>query len=137
MTLKQCSILVVDDEEVVRDVLTRMLTKQGWMVVTAASGAEALESLRRGPFDLVFLDFRMPGMNCRSVLREMRTSWPGLPIILITGAPEAEVLCQVGDLLPPIVIRKSFASEEVIEAVRRTLCPGSTLQSGCAADPSA
>jgi CheY-like chemotaxis protein len=85
-------ILVVDDDEVNRDVLSRRVRSQGATVEVAASGREALEILRAGPFDVVLLDVRMPDMNGYQVLREMKsdTSLRDIPVVMISALNEVE-----------------------------------------------
>ena len=81
------SILVVDDDEAVRLLLTRRLEKSGFRVITAADGAEAIELLNTEAIDLVLLDTMMPNVNGHEVLKSVRrkhASTP-LPIIMITA----------------------------------------------------
>lgn len=85
-------VLVVDDDETNRDVLARRVRAEGAEAVVAASGGEALEILRREPFDAVLLDIVMPEMNGYQVLREMKTD-PDLhdvPVIMISALDEVE-----------------------------------------------
>ncbi len=85
-------VLVVDDDPVNRDVLSRRVRSQGAEVVVAASGREALENLRGGPFDAVLLDVMMPDMNGYQVLREMKadTSLRDIPVVMISALNEVE-----------------------------------------------
>ncbi len=94
-------ILVVDDEPAVVEILTEILTGLGIKVTTAVSGEEALERYREmyghrfqdsgvtaHPFDIVFLDIKLPGMSGLDVLREVRKLWPPQPVVIISGALE-------------------------------------------------
>jgi class 3 adenylate cyclase len=85
-------VLVVDDDEVNRDVLSRRVASQGAEVAVAASGREALEILRSESFDAVLLDVMMPGMSGYAVLREMKTdtSLREIPVIMISALDEIE-----------------------------------------------
>jgi PAS domain S-box-containing protein len=87
-------LLVVDDDEMNRDVLSRMLFRTGYEVLTAASGLETLEILDSQPVDLVLLDVMMPGMSGIDVLQRIRTKFPAnvLPVIMATALPESEGL---------------------------------------------
>lgn len=80
-------ILVVDDDEANRDVLSRRLQRKGFEIATAASGAEALARIAERRYDLVLLDVAMPGMDGLEVLRRIRerASAAELPVILATG----------------------------------------------------
>jgi PAS domain S-box-containing protein len=80
------SILLVDDDDLVRGAVAGMIGLLGPRVETAASGAAALEALDRGPLpDLMILDLNMPGMNGLEVLRRLRAKHQALPVLLATG----------------------------------------------------
>ena len=78
-------ILVVDDEQPVRDLLTRALARLGCSVQGAASAAEALEHMKDQPADIVFLDLKLPDMAGLDLCREMRRRWPWAILIAVTG----------------------------------------------------
>jgi DNA-binding NtrC family response regulator len=80
-------ILVVDDEEVVRLSLLRVLAGAHCEVETVTDGVEALREMERRPFDVVMLDLRMPGMDGMSVLRTIKQKWPESEVVVITGYP--------------------------------------------------
>jgi DNA-binding NtrC family response regulator len=79
------SILVVDDEPGMRAALSEALTRSGYSVLTATDGIEALEKVKRGAFDLVITDVRMPQMNGLEVLREVRRVSPKTHVVMITA----------------------------------------------------
>ena len=81
------TILVVDDEEMVRSIATQMLEKLGYTVVAVSSGTEAIERFESDPesFDLVILDMIMPGMNGSRVFDEMKKLDSGTKFILSSG----------------------------------------------------
>ena len=78
-------ILVVDDEEPVRETLAEMLVAVHHRVELAGSGQEAVEKMRRGAFDFVFTDLAMPEMDGWETARLIRKDWPGVRIVLVTG----------------------------------------------------
>ncbi len=78
-------ILVVDDEAGIRELLAKTLAVAEYDVDLAADGQEALERLRRGEYDLLITDLRMPGVDGLTLIREARRFMPQLPIIIITG----------------------------------------------------
>jgi adenylate cyclase len=109
-------ILVVDDNEINRDMISRRLVRQGYTPFTAQNGREALERLRAEPFDLVLLDILMPEMNGYQVLEQLKRDpdLRHLPVIMISALDEIEsvVRCiEIGaeDYLPkpfnPVVLR--------------------------------
>jgi DNA-binding NtrC family response regulator len=77
-------ILIVDDETGVRESL-RMVLKDAYDSVAVASGADALEALANGPFDVVLLDIVMPGMDGLELLEEVRSRYPRVPVIMLTA----------------------------------------------------
>ncbi|MBI4270887.1 MAG: response regulator [Candidatus Rokubacteria bacterium] len=78
-------ILIVDDEEPVREVLGEYFATQGYAVDTAASGGEALTALQRERPDLVLLDIRMPGLDGVETLRRIRSLDGGLAVVMVTA----------------------------------------------------
>jgi CheY-like chemotaxis protein len=79
-------ILVVDDEQEVREILAEALGDFGYSVVTAASGEEALPVLRNGDkIQLLITDVRMPGMSGLELADEVRREWPEVKVVLISG----------------------------------------------------
>ncbi len=83
--MSQPRILVVDDDESLRRVTQVQLEEEGYEVVTAASGEEALRLLERAPHDLVISDLKMPGMDGVALLREIRQRYPEVVVILLTA----------------------------------------------------
>ena len=82
------TILCVDDEEIPRTLRALVLRKQGYQVITAASAAEALEPLSRGPIDLVLSDQMMPVMTGTELTKLLKATYPRIPVILISGMNE-------------------------------------------------
>ena len=79
-------VLIVDDEEVLRDVLDAVLRREGFEVAMASSGEEALSVLDSDDnIDLVILDIMLPGISGIDTLRSLRISNPSLPVIIITA----------------------------------------------------
>ncbi len=84
------SILVVDDEENAREGLSKILSKEGYRVETAANGKEAIDTLKRQRYDLVITDMRMPLMDGFEVLREIKKMDENTGVIMITAYGEVE-----------------------------------------------
>ena len=78
-------ILVVDDEEPVRELVAKTLASADYDVDTASNGAEALTRLKASEYDLLITDLKMPGMDGLSVIREARRQSTDMPIVIITG----------------------------------------------------
>lgn len=84
----QARILVIDDDEDFRLILTRTLEKEGYRVQAVGSGAEAIEALKSQEFDLTLVDIKMPEMGGRETVKEIRKLDPQLPVLLVTGSPD-------------------------------------------------
>ena len=86
------SILVVDDNEMNRDLLTRRLERQGYQVTTAVDGQQALDVLSREEFSLVLLDIMLPVINGYQVLEQMKADQKSshIPVIITTALDEAD-----------------------------------------------
>ena len=84
MPVKQ-RILVVDDDAKVRALLGEMLEEQGYEVVTAADGTEALQCVDENDLSLVLLDFQLPDMDGLKVLKEVKKRRPALPVVMVSG----------------------------------------------------
>ena len=81
-------ILIIDDEASLRQTLARILQRDGYEVTSVASGTEGISIVAQHPFDLVYLDIRMPDMNGLDVLQSIHTGLPELPVILFTAQPD-------------------------------------------------
>lgn len=81
-------ILIIDDEDSLRHTLARILQRAGFEVTTAACGQEGLSLLEKHPFDLVYLDIRMPDMNGMEVLNKIHALQPEIPVVLFTAQPD-------------------------------------------------
>lgn len=80
-------ILVVDDEEGIRDILQQILVLERFRVVTASRGDEAMGLIKNQKIDLVVTDIMMPGMSGLDLLGSVKSQYPEIPVILITGYP--------------------------------------------------
>jgi DNA-binding NtrC family response regulator len=115
-------ILVVDDEAVVRRFTSRVLQDAGYVIATAADGADALEQLEREApaIDAVVSDIVMPRMNGVQLMERLSRSHPTLPVILMSGYATAQ-LADRGIAAPCSVLNKPFAPERLLAEVRRCL----------------
>lgn len=83
--MEKMTMMLVDDEERFLETTQKLLVKKGQDVVTAASGAEALEKLRTQNIHVVILDVKMPGMDGIQTLREIKRQFPLVEVIMLTG----------------------------------------------------
>jgi PAS domain S-box-containing protein len=113
-------ILVIDDEDIVRETLADMLTALSHTVVLASGGLEALEKLDSGHFDLVFTDLSMPGMDGWEVAREIRRRiGADISILMVTGYGKATALPPGEEDLVNGVIGKPFDFDQVAETITK------------------
>ncbi|MDX3808880.1 sigma-54-dependent transcriptional regulator [Bosea thiooxidans] len=115
------AILVVDDEERLADVLAAALEDLGYAATVATSAQAALMAFEQSRFDLVLTDLRLPGMDGRGLLREVRSHWPDVPVIIITAfatVRDAVELVKEGAF---DYIAKPFEMEDVAATIRRAL----------------
>jgi hypothetical protein len=115
------SVLVTDDTAAIRDVVARVLTTDGYIVHTAADGAQALDKLDSTLFDLYLVDLGMPIMNGQELVAVIRSYHPSARVLYITGAAERQfhktVLLKDTDGF----LQKPFTPQELRDAVSRLL----------------
>lgn len=115
------TVLVVDDEKVVRDGCNRILTPEGFQVLTAENGQDALEVLDRQPANVILCDLKMPVMGALGVLEAVGQRYPDIPVIIITGhgTVESAVDCMKKGAYD--FITKPFRADHVVLVVKRAL----------------
>jgi CheY-like chemotaxis protein len=109
-------ILVVDDDDDVREVMTLSLERLAHRVVSVRSAGDAFGVLERGTFDLVVMDFAMPDMNGAQAGGVLRERWPELPVLYVSGYPKAPGLDE--EIAERFVLRKPFAATDLDAKVR-------------------
>jgi putative nucleotidyltransferase with HDIG domain len=116
------NLLIVDDEQVIREVLTEKLTTAGYACSTAANSAEALRKIETDQtFSLVLSDIDMPGQNGISLLKDIKTRNPEMDVVMVTGVVDVDIAIQSIRLGASDYITKPFNLEEVVLTVERTL----------------
>ena len=113
------SVLVVDDDPIIRNLALEVLGEEGYRVVGAGSGEEAVRAARRQPFDLAVLDWNMPGMNGIETFRALRGFRPALAGLMITGYGSPDLLERARDEGITEFLMKPFTLQSLAEAVGR------------------
>jgi CheY-like chemotaxis protein len=114
-------ILLVDDDAPVRDVSASMLRELGCVVDEAGSGGAALEQLdSQQSYDLLVVDFAMPGMNGAELAAVAARNWPALPVLYVTGFADLSSIAGVSE---DNIVQKPYRSEELQRKVRQLLHP--------------
>src|SRR5919205_152276 len=114
-------VLVIDDEEIMREILEAVLTRDGYQVKLAASGAEGLELARAQPFDAALVDIMMPGLDGIATLDELKRIDEDLAVVIITayGSIESAIAAMKSGAFD--YITKPFKNEEVLVVVRNAM----------------
>jgi CheY-like chemotaxis protein len=117
------SVLVIDDDEAVRMVLLRTLTKIGFSVTLAADGTEAVAQIAADPtrYRLALLDYKLPGMDSRTVFSEIRSRRPDIPVILMSGYTREDAAGRAGSMDFADFLNKPFTVEVLATKVRLAL----------------
>jgi DNA-binding NtrC family response regulator len=121
VTRRNASILVVDDEEIMREVLETLLVREGYTVRLASNGTEGLDLARSLPFDAIILDVMMPGMDGLQVLDELRKHDDELPVIMITAFASMENAISAMKRGAFDYITKPFKNDEVLVVLRNAI----------------
>ena len=121
-----CRILVVEDTQIVREPLSRLLRSEGFQVISAADGSDAMAALNDlgQPVDLVLLDVLMPRMDGVAFLTAMRSDarFRDLPVIGLTGVSDSGRLARLRELgVKEIVHKVRFTFDGLLEDIRRHL----------------
>ncbi|MCJ8159315.1 response regulator [Sphingomonas sp. LaA6.9] len=117
------TILLVEDEDMVRAVAERALTRHGYTVLTASNGEEALEMLAQGmEIDLLISDVVMPTMDGPTMVRQARKTWPDLKILFMSGYAEEQLRKSI-DLDRVAFLPKPFSVNQLAEAARAAIAP--------------
>jgi len=114
-------VLIVDDHVIVRQGIRQVLADAGDISVVAEAGqaADAVARVRQGDVDVVLLDIALPGRDGLDVLKQLRSEWPRLPVLMLSTYPDRQYAVRSLKLGAAGYLNKSADSEQLIEAVRR------------------
>jgi excisionase family DNA binding protein len=110
-------ILVVDDEITIGQLFRDSLEKNGCQVTAMSNSLEALEIISRQRFDLIFLDLAMPELDGSELFRRIRKIDKQVPIAIITGYPDSDLLKKAKEHGPFLIMIKPFTSDDILQAV--------------------
>src|SRR5262245_28142873 len=117
-------ILIIDDENDLRFVLKRFLSKHGYEVLEASSGKKALEILRSSEVDLILCDFKLDDMDGDEVLKSIKEINSSVPVIIITGYSNIKTAVEVMRLGAIDYVTKPLLPEEILITIRKALDAG-------------
>ena len=110
-------ILIIDDEEIIRMSCERALQVEGYKTGIASGGREGLEILEKEPYDVVLLDLKMPDMDGMEVLGKIKSSWPDINVIMISGYSTVDTAVKALRSGAVNFIQKPFSPDTIISAV--------------------
>lgn len=120
MTVGKTMILIVDDEEIVRSLLQRLLEKAGYDIITAANGQEAIDKLSQVNASLILLDIKMPVLDGFQTLEFIRQQYD-IPVIMVTGESKVTTVQDTLGLGADDYIRKPFRTGELLARIQAKL----------------
>ncbi|MBI5578554.1 MAG: response regulator [Deltaproteobacteria bacterium] len=119
--MKTKKVLVIDDERIVTDSVTKILEAENFEVEVAASGRQGVELALQKEHALVLTDLRMPDIGGMRVLRDIKRARPALPVIMITGFATVRSAVQAMKLGAAEFLEKPFAPDDLMRTVRKAL----------------
>ncbi|HSC35063.1 MAG TPA: response regulator [Thermodesulfobacteriota bacterium] len=115
------NVLIIDDEEFIRDIVSECLSSTGHNVMTAESGEQAIELIKKNHFDITFLDFSIPNKNGLELLREIKMIDPNSTVVIISSRPGEQLPDELTDEGAYNIIKKPFSVDQIQIAVSRVL----------------
>jgi DNA-binding NtrC family response regulator len=121
MTKREFSVLVVDDEEAFRYMLSSLLQDAGYTVETASDGVSAINAVQTKPFHLVLCDVRMPKVDGIEVLKFIKANFPGTEVVMLTGTASIQIAVQCMKVGAYDYITKPTTSDDLLTTIHRAL----------------
>jgi two-component system response regulator PilR (NtrC family) len=118
---KRSSVLVVDDEEALRTVLSGELANEGYEVKAAADGDEAISEVEKSPFDLVLLDIKMPRMSGFEVLKYIKVNHAKTKVVMLTGFADLKNAIESKKLGADDFVSKPYDLVDLLTTIERVL----------------
>ena len=118
---REAKILVIDDDDTICSLFKDTLEEAGHTVTTVNESSKGLELVKSQDYDLVFLDLKMPGMNGAELFRQIRVAKPNLPVTIITGYPDSDLMITALAYGPFGVMNKPFRGADIMTAVNNYL----------------
>jgi CheY-like chemotaxis protein len=114
----QPTVLVIDDDEALQEMFKLFLKKAGLSRLVVGTGKDALAALDKQKFDLCFLDLQLPDITGDEVYAVAKQKYPELPIVIITGYPDSEMMNNILKHGPVTVLKKPLKVEDLQETLR-------------------
>lgn len=114
----QPTVLVVDDDTALQGMFKLFLKKTGFSRMIVGTGKEALAALKKQKFDLLFLDLALPDITGDEIYKEAKQIDPNLPIVIITGYPDSQMLDNILKFGPVTVLKKPLKVEQLTQTLK-------------------
>lgn len=114
-------ILVIDDEKIVLNSCTRILSDEQYEIHTVQTGAEGLQKLKDEKFDIVLTDLKMPEISGIEILKRIKEFYPGTIVIMMTGYSTVQTAVEAMRLGAYDYVPKPFTPEELVQAVDKAI----------------
>jgi excisionase family DNA binding protein len=114
----QPTVLVVDDDENLQEMFKLFLKKAGFSRIIVGNGKNAIAALKKQKFDLCFLDLVLPDITGDEIYQEAKAVDPDLPIVIITGYPDSQMLDNILKLGPVTVLKKPLQLEQLKQTLK-------------------
>lgn len=124
-------VLVVDDTKNIRVLLTKCLELEGYKVLTASDGFEALDMFKKDSFDLAFFDIKMPELSGTEVLKRIREMGINIPVVIITAYATIKNAVECTHLGAVAYLQKPFTADKVRSVLRELCLSGSSDIGAC------
>jgi DNA-binding NtrC family response regulator len=121
MTKKDTSVLIVDDEEAFRYMLSTLLTNSGFAVETAGDGVAAINAVQNKLYDVVLCDVKMPKVDGVEVLRFIKANFPAIEVVMLTGMSDVKIAVECMRLGSYDYITKPTSADELLGTIQRAL----------------
>ncbi|MBA7607422.1 MAG: response regulator [Dehalococcoidia bacterium] len=116
-TVLEGTVLVVDDDPAIVEMVNEVVSRKGFKVVGAGSGEQALEELEKQHFDLIFMDLVLPGMSGVEALSAIKEKDKKAVVVIITGYGDDPIAMDAMSLGPLFLIRKPFRVSDIVEVL--------------------
>lgn len=116
--MKKIKALVIDDEQIVLDSVTRILADEDWDVDVTLSGKKGIKMAAKTPYDIVLTDIRMPEIGGLIVLRDIKRQKPELPVVIITGYASVQSAVQAMKLGAADYMEKPFDPDQLVRSAK-------------------
>ena len=114
-------VLTVDDDPAVCQTISRAVERLGYQAISAGSGREGIEAIGREQPGLILLDLMMPQMNGAEFLKEVRGLHPQLPVAIVTGYPDSELIAEAMKYGPLLILSKPVDEQQLKTTVQMSL----------------